>query len=160
MVNNKHTVLISKSRKPKMNTSIHLNNLENKLVKMKNYIISLTHEIDQVLEDINNIKESLDPENMFQGIPTCELTMITKDELERKKEEDIFNSTRIIVDKYQTTIIKIPLIATDSSLIQARSRRVATSAVIFGENSTLNDTAVCPDSTSSTTPEIMAIIEG
>ena len=61
-----------------MNTSIHLNNIKNKLLKMKNYIISLTHEIDQALEYINNIKESLDPENMFQGIPTCELTMITK----------------------------------------------------------------------------------
>ena len=48
---------------------------------------------------------------------------------------------------------------TDGSLIQAKSRRVARLAVVFGENSTLNDTAVCPDSTSSTTPEVMAIIE-
>ena len=68
-----------------MNTSIHLNNIENKLLKMKNYIISLTHEIDQSLEGITNNKESLDPENMFQGILTCELTMITKDELKWKK---------------------------------------------------------------------------
>ena len=131
-----------------MNPSIYLNNLENKLMKMKNNIISLTHDIDQALEDINNIKESLDPENMFQGIPTCELTMITKDELESKKEEDIFNGTRIIVEKNQTTISKIPLIVTDGSLIQARSRRVATSAVVFRENYRLNNTAVCPDSTS------------
>ena len=72
-----------------MNTSIHLNNLESKLKKMKNYILSLTHDIDQALEDINNIKESLDPENMFEGIPTCDLTMITKEDLDRKKEEAI-----------------------------------------------------------------------
>ena len=62
-----------------MNTSIHINNLESKLVKMKNYIISLTHDIDQALEDINTIKESIDPENMFEGIPTSSLTMITKE---------------------------------------------------------------------------------
>ena len=47
---------------------------------------------------------------------------------------------------------------TDGSLIQARSRRVATSAVIIGENSTLYDSIVCPDNTSSTTPEVLAII--
>ena len=45
-----------------MNTSIHNNNLKSKLVKMKNHIISLTHDIDQALEDINTIKESIDPE--------------------------------------------------------------------------------------------------
>ena len=62
-----------------MNTSIHLNNLERKLIKMKNYIISLTHDIFQALEDINTIKESIDSENMFEGIPTSSLTMITKE---------------------------------------------------------------------------------
>ena len=63
---------------------------------MKNYIISLTHDIDQALEDINTIKESIDPENMVEGIPTCILIMITKEELDRKKEEDIFKGTRTI----------------------------------------------------------------
>ena len=115
-----------------MNTSIHINNLESKLVKMKNYIISLTHDIDQALEDINTIKETIDQDNMFEGIPTSSLTMITKEELDRKKEEDIFKGTRTIAVKNETKISKIPLIATDGSLIQSRSRRVATSAIIFG----------------------------
>ena len=79
-----------------MNTTLSLNNLENKLVKMKNNITSLMYDIEEALEDISNIKESLDPEKMFQGIPICELTMITNDELERKKDEDIFIGTRII----------------------------------------------------------------
>ena len=85
-----------------MNTSIHINNLESKLVKMKTYIISLTHDIDQALEDINTIKESIDPENMFEGIPTSSLTMITKEELDRKKEENIFIWTRTIAVKNET----------------------------------------------------------
>ena len=89
-----------------MNTSIHINNLESKLAKMKNYIISLTHDIDQALEDINTIKESLDPENMFEGIPTSNLTMITKEELDRKKEEDIFKGTRTIAVKNENTTSK------------------------------------------------------
>ena len=54
---------------------------------MKNCIISLTHDIDQALEDINTIKESIDPDNMFEGIPTSSLTMITKEELDRKKKK-------------------------------------------------------------------------
>ena len=124
---------------------------------MKNYIISLTHDLDQALKDNNTIKKSIDPENMFEGIPTSSLTMITKEELDRKKEEDIFKGTRTIAVKNETKISKILLIATDGSLIQSRSRRVATSAIIFGENSILNSTEVCTDSTSSTTPEIMAI---
>ena len=49
--------------------------------------MSRSLDIDQALEDINTIKESLDPENMFEGIPTCNLTMITKEELDREKEK-------------------------------------------------------------------------
>ena len=60
--------------------------------------------------------------------------------------------TKTIIDKNQSNILKIPLIATDGSLIQSRSRRVASSATIFGEDSVLNSTQVCPDSISSTTP--------
>ena len=56
---------------------------------MKNYIISLTHDIDQALEDINTIKESIDPENMFEGIPTSNLTFLTKEELDRKRRRYI-----------------------------------------------------------------------
>ena len=140
-----------------MNTSIHINNLESKLTKMRNQIISLTHDLDQALQDINTIKESIDPETMYEGIPTSSLTMITKEELGRKKDEDIFMGTKTIVDKNQSNILKIPLMATDGSLIQSRSRRVASSATIFGEDSILNSTQVCADSTSSTTPEIWAI---
>ena len=45
------------------------------------------HDIDQALEDINTIKESIDRENMFEGIPTSSLTMITKEELDRKQDQ-------------------------------------------------------------------------
>ena len=69
-----------------MNTSIHINNLESKLIKMKNQIISLTHDLDQALQDINTIRKSIDPENMFEGTPTSSVTMITKEELDRKKK--------------------------------------------------------------------------
>ena len=117
------------------------------------------YNIKQALEEISSIKETLDPEKMFQGIPICELTMITSEELERKKDEDIFNGTRTILDKKTTKISKITLIAMDGSQIQARLRRIALSAVIFGEKSTLNDSIVCPDNTSSTTPEVLAIIK-
>ena len=102
-----------------MNTSIHNNNLENKLIKMRNQIISLTHDLDQALQDINTLKKSIGPQNMFEGIPTSSLTMIIKEELDRKKEEDIFKGTRTIAVKNETKISKIPLIATDSSLIQS-----------------------------------------
>merc|ERR1711954_207680 len=51
------------------------------------------------------------------------------------------------------------LIATDGSLVQSRPRRVAAAANIFSEDSVLNTTKICPDSTSPTGPEIWAIFE-
>ena len=52
--------------------------------------------IEHALEEINNIKETLDPEKMIQVISICKHTMITSEKLERKKYEDIFNGTKLL----------------------------------------------------------------
>ena len=121
--------------------------------------MSLTHDLDLALQEIKSIKETIDPLNMYGGILTSNLTIITKEELERKKDEDIFKGTKTIIGRNNSDFLTLPLIATDGSLVQSRSRRVAAAATIFGEDSILNSTKLCPDTTSSTTPEIWAIFE-
>ena len=54
-----------------MNTTLAADNLENKLLQMKNNISSLMFNIEHALEKINSIKETVDPDKMFQGIPIC-----------------------------------------------------------------------------------------
>ena len=60
VVNYSYVKLISTAQTHRMNITIHINSLESKLMKMKAQIISLTHDLDQALQDINTIKESMD----------------------------------------------------------------------------------------------------
>ena len=64
MTNYQYVKLISTAQTHRMNTTIHINSLESKLMKIKDQIISLTHDLDQALQEINTIKESIDPLNM------------------------------------------------------------------------------------------------
>ena len=71
-MNNNKLIPINPLKTPKMNTTLALNDLESKLLQMKNNISSLMYDIEYALEEIHNIKETLDPYKMFQGIPICE----------------------------------------------------------------------------------------
>ena len=142
-----------------MNTTLIINTLETNIVKMKDQVLALTHSLDLALQEVKSIKDSIDPQNMYEGVPTSNLTIITKDELEIKKNEDYFKGSKVLVDKTNSDFSTLPLIATDGSLVQSRSRRIAAAATIFSEDSLLNSTKLCPDSTSSTGPEIWAIFE-
>ena len=130
-----------------MNTTLLINSLKSRIVKMKDQITTLTHGLDLALQEIKSIKESIDPQNRYEGIPTSNLTIITKEELERKKDEDLFKGTKIQIDRNNSDFLTLPLIATDGSLVQSRSRRVAAAATIFGEDSILNSKKLCPDTT-------------
>ena len=68
-----------------MNTTLLINSLESNIVKMKDQILTLTHSLDSALQEIKSIKDSIDPHNRYEGIPTSNLTIITKEELEMKK---------------------------------------------------------------------------
>ena len=48
------------------------------------------------------------------------LQIITKDELEIKKNEDYFKGSKVLVDKTNSDFSTLPLIATDGSLVQSR----------------------------------------
>ena len=102
-----------------MNTTLLINSLESKIVKMKDQIMTLTHSLDLALQEIKSIKESIDPLHRYDGIPTSNLTIITKEELERKKDEDLFKGTKILIDRNNSDFLTLPLIATDGSLIQS-----------------------------------------
>ena len=82
-----------------MSTTLIINSLESNIVKMKDQVLALTHSLDLALQGIKSIKDSIDLHNMYEGIPTSNLTIITEDELEMKKNEDYFKGTKILVDK-------------------------------------------------------------
>ena len=114
-----------------MNTTLIINTLETNIVKMKDQVLALTHSLDLALQEIKSIKDSIDPHNMYEGVPTSNLTIITKDELEIKKNEDYFKGPKVLVDKINSDFSTLPLIATDGYLVQSRSRRIAAAATIF-----------------------------
>ena len=121
-----------------MNTTLIINTLETNIVKMKDQVLALTHSLDLALQEVKSIKHSIDPQNMYEGVPTSNLTIITKDELEVKKNEDYFKGSKVLVGKTNSDFSTLPLIATDGSLVQSRSRRIAAAATIFSEDSLLN----------------------
>ena len=139
--------------------SLDLIRIKSRLVELKQNTKLIINEIENIETEIEKTiaKENTDhvDESTSNNFPFTDEKSIND-----KTNESLFTKPKIIKDIRSADEKKKPtvLIGTDGSLVERKSRTVATCSVIFSETSILNNTFKCNDTSSSSIPEIISIL--
>ena len=141
-------------------TTLDLIRFRARLAELKMNTKSIVDQIENIEKELETIIEKENPDQVEDSAST-NFTYTDEKSISDKINESQFTKPKIIRDTRTPDERKMPtvLIGTDGSLVGRKSRTVATCSVIFGEASILNTTFKCNDTSSSTIPEIMAILE-
>ena len=141
-------------------TSLDLIRIKARLAELKLNTKSIVDQIENIEKEIETIIENENPDHVEESAST-NFTFTDEKSISDKINESQFTKPKVIKDTRSPDERKMPtvLIGTDGSLVGRKSRTVATCSVIFGEASILNTTFKCNETSSSTIPEIIAILE-
>ena len=144
----------------KTQISLDLIRIKNKLEELKQNTRLIINEIENIETEIEKTIAKENTDHVDKSASN-NFTFTDEKSINENINESPFTKPKVIKDIRSADEKKKPtvLIGTDGSLVGRKSRTVATCSVIFSESSTLNTTFKCNNTSSSSIPEIIAILE-
>ena len=136
-------------------TNLEINNLIRKLETVKFKLFEALAEIDNLENVIKEINSKRKNSEEIENIPRHYFTTISKKDTFEKKQDDLTETSKIIIDDEISEDAEIILVASDGSYVKNKSRISTACCIILAENSILNEELVTSAIKSSTEPEII-----